>query len=84
VLAVFGLPDGRIRKRAAYATYKTYRILIHANSVLLVVFLRRGNRVVWPSGFTSLTWRCWLLLYSLPAWFAAFGAVAGPGGSPRT
>ena len=84
VLAVFGLADGRMSKRAEDAGYKTYRILIHAIFVLLVVFFLWGDRVVWPSCLTGLAWRYWLLLYSLPAWFAAFGAVAGPGGPPRT
>jgi hypothetical protein len=83
VLAVFGLADGRMSKRAEDACYQAYRILIHAIFGLLVVFFLWGDQVVWPACLTGLAWRYWLLLYSLPAWFAAFGAAASPGGSPR-
>jgi hypothetical protein len=83
VLAVFGLADCKKRKRAEDASYRACRILLHAIVGLLVVFILWGDRVVWPACLTGLAWRYWLLLYSLPAWFAAFGAAAGPVGSPR-
>jgi hypothetical protein len=84
VFAVFGLAGGRVSQRAKDASYRAHRILIHTIFVLLIVFFLWGDRVVWPACLSGLAWRYWLLLYSLPAWFAAFGATAGPGRSTRT
>jgi hypothetical protein len=71
-LAVMASAHGKVDKQAEDATYRAYRILIHAIFALLVVFFLFGDRIVWDNCLTGFAWRFWLLLYSLPAWFAAF------------
>lgn len=53
------------------AAYRTYRVLINAILVLLVVFLLGGDRVRWTIFLPGLAWRGWLLFYGLPAWIVA-------------
>ena len=69
-----------IPKEAEEATYRAYRSLTHGILVMVVVFFLFGDRITWIYCLTGLAWRAWLLLYSLPAWFAAFRPSAG--GSP--
>ena len=73
---VMGLTQGKVTKQAEDASYRAYRILIHGIMVILVVFFLFGDRINWANCVTGLAWRAWLLLYSLPAWFTAFGAAA--------
>jgi hypothetical protein len=47
------------------------RALIHAILVLLVLFFLAGDRIAWNIGLVGLSWRAWLLLYTLPAWYTA-------------
>jgi hypothetical protein len=71
VIAIHVVAGSNPSKQAEEASYRAYRILIQAIFALLVVFFVSGDRVVWPNCLTGLAWRYWLLLYSLPAWFAA-------------
>ena len=69
-----------IREEDEEAAYRAYRFLTHGILVMLVVFFLFGDRITWIYCLIGLAWRTWLLLYSLPAWFAAFRA--SPAGSP--
>jgi hypothetical protein len=80
--AVIGFGQGKVNKQAEDASYRAYRILIHLIFALLLVFVFLGDRIVWSNCLTGLAWRAWLLLYSLPAWFALLRARAVPAG-PR-
>lgn len=53
------------------ATYRAYRVLTHVILAVLVIFFLVGDRIVWVTWLTGFAWRGWLLLYTLPAWFAA-------------
>ena len=77
---VMGLTQGRVTKEAEEVSYRAYRILTHALMALLVVFLLFGNWIIWENCLTGFAWRAWLVLYSLPAWFTAFGTAASPRG----
>jgi hypothetical protein len=77
VCAVMAFTAGKVDRHAEDATYRAYRVLTHGIFVMLVVFFLAGDRVVWTNCLTGFAWRAWLLLYSLPAWFTAFGAGAG-------
>ena len=80
-LAVIGLAQGRVNKPAENASYRAYRVLIHAIFAIGVVFILFGDRIVWSNCITGFAWRYWLLLYGLPAWLTVLGANAGPGES---
>jgi len=71
--AVMALAQGRVNKQAEDASYRAYRVLTHGIFVMMVVFFLLGDRIVWINCLTGFAWRYWLLLYSLPAWFTAFG-----------
>jgi hypothetical protein len=71
-LAVIGLAQGKVDERAEGASYRAYRVLAHGILVALGAFFLLGDRIVWGNCLTGVAWRTWLLLYSLPAWFAAF------------
>jgi hypothetical protein len=73
-LVIMALAHGKVDKQAEEASYRAYRILIHGIFALLVVFFLFGDRIVWSNCLTGFAWRFWLLLYGLPAWFAASGA----------
>jgi len=73
VLSLMSITRGHEDKRTDDASYKAYRVLIHAIFAMLAVFALFGDWIVWGNCLTGLAWRYWLLLYSLPAWFAAFG-----------
>lgn len=77
VLAVMGFANGKVNQRANDATYRAYRVLIHAVFLILVVFFLVGERVIWINCLTGLAWRFWLLMYALPAWFTALGQRGG-------
>jgi hypothetical protein len=80
---VLGLAQGHVTRQAEDASYRAYRVLIHAIFAMLLVFFLLGDRIVWVNCATGFAWRDWLLLYSLPAWFTAFrgdsGRVVGSG-----
>jgi hypothetical protein len=80
-LAVMGLAQGRVNKPAEDASYRAYRVLIHAIFAIGVVFILFGDRIVWSNCITGFAWRYWLLLYGLPAWLTVLGTNAGPGES---
>lgn len=63
--------QGKVTKNDHEAAYRAYRLLTHAILVLLVLFFLFGNRIAWSIGLVGLAWRSWLLLYTLPAWYAA-------------
>jgi hypothetical protein len=77
-LVVLALAQGKMTKHAEDASYRAYRVLIHGIFAMNVVFFLFGDRVVWTNCLTGFAWRAWLLLYSLPAWFTALEATAGP------
>jgi hypothetical protein len=72
-LAVLAIGTPRVTKQVEETTYRTYRVLIHGIFVLMVVFVFAGDRIAWSHGLSGLAWRSWLLLYTLPAWIAAYG-----------
>jgi VIT1/CCC1 family predicted Fe2+/Mn2+ transporter len=71
--AVMGFAQGKVNKQAEEASYRVYRILIHGLLAILVLFFLAGDGIVWSNCLTGITWRAWLLLYSLPAWFTLLG-----------
>ncbi|HEV2947707.1 MAG TPA: hypothetical protein VGX70_10045 [Gemmataceae bacterium] len=81
VFVILGLAHGHVNKQAKDASYRAYRVLIHAIFAMLVIFVLCGDRIVWPNCLTGFAWRFWLLLYSLPAWLTALKAPAGLDGS---
>jgi hypothetical protein len=70
-IGIFALTQGNVGKDAEDASYRAYRILIHGIFAMNVVFFLFGDRIVWINCLTGFAWRAWLLLYTLPAWFAA-------------
>jgi len=76
VLAVMAAARGKISKQADEATYRAYRVLIHAIFVMLVLFFLPGERITWIDCLTGFGWRAWLLLYALPSWFTLVRASA--------
>lgn len=72
-LLVMALAGSKFSKPVEDTTYRTYRVLLHGLWVMLVVFFLWGDRIDWKYCLVGLAWRAWLLLYSLPAWFAVFG-----------
>ena len=71
VLVMQALGRARLDKRAEDASYRAYRVLIHAIFGGLVVFAVAGDQVNWSGCLSGLAWRFWLLLYCLPVWFAS-------------
>ena len=71
--ALTALARGRVTKEVEGAAYRTYRVLIHAVIVLIVVFFLVGERINWTTALVGFGWRFWLLLYILPAWIALMG-----------
>lgn len=78
-LVLMALVGEKVDKQAADASYRAYRVLTHGILAMLVVFFLSGDRISWINCLTGFAWRTWLLLYSLPAWFTALRARAGPG-----
>jgi hypothetical protein len=76
VFAVMVAAHGKVSRQVEDVTYRAYRILIHGIFVMLVVFFLAGDRITWTNCLIGLGWRAWLLLYALPAWFAALRTVA--------
>jgi hypothetical protein len=76
---IVGRAGAKVTARAREASYRAYRILLHAILLLLVLFFLVGGRIVWFVWLTGFAWRGWLLLYSLPAWFMAMGRGATEG-----
>jgi hypothetical protein len=68
VFAIMSLAYGKVTKQVEEASYRAYRVLIHAIFAMLVVFFLFGDRIVWTNCLTGFAWRFWLLLYGLPAW----------------
>jgi hypothetical protein len=65
------------------AAYRTYRVLINAILVLLVIFFLGADRIRWTIFLPGLAWRGWLLFYGLPSWIVALRgnpAAPSPGG----
>jgi hypothetical protein len=82
-VSIMALASGKVNKQAEDASYRAYRVLIHAIFAVLVVFVLGGDRIVWGNCLSGLAWRFWLLLYGLPAWLAVFGATTGSSWSPE-
>ena len=92
-MAVLGIAQGKVTKQAEEASYRAYRILTHGMFAgLLVWYLdySTSGRIVWSNCLTGFTWRAWLLLYCLPAWFTTFrgrqdvrAEQAAPAARPR-
>ena len=76
--AVLASGHGRVTRQAEEVSYRVYRILIHGIFAAMLVFVLFGDWIVWSNCLTGIAWRAWLLLYSLPAWFALFGMRAVP------
>src|SRR5262249_44446550 len=70
------LARGTMNRQAEDASYRVYRIVTHGILAMLVVFFLFGERISWINCLPGFAWRTWLLLYSLPAWFSAFGTPA--------
>ena len=81
--ALIGVTRNNVSKQSEESSYRVYRVLIHGLLGLLVVFFLLGDRIVWSNCLTGFAWRSWLLLYGLPAWFAALGNTARSGVSKR-
>jgi hypothetical protein len=78
-LAILALASDKVDRQVEDASYRAYRVLIHGIIALLVVFFLLGDQIIWTNCLSGFAWRFWLLLYCLPAWFAAFrGAHARP------
>jgi|SRR5215467_14046241 len=74
---VVGTLVGRpIPREAEQAAYRVYRLLTHGILAMLIVFFLARDSITWINCLTGFAWRAWLLLYSLPAWFAAMRASA--------
>ena len=80
-IAILVLGSGKVDEQAEDASYRSYRILIHGIFAMMVVWVLLGDRIVWSNCLTGFTWRYWLLLYGLPAWFAVFGTTAVSSGA---
>jgi hypothetical protein len=76
-IAVLALAQGKVTRQAEAASYRAYRVLTHGIFAMLVVFFLLRDHIVWANCLTGFAWRAWLLLYSLPAWFTAFGDEPG-------
>ena len=76
-MVLWARTQGRVTKDAESAAYRGYRVLMHVIIVLLVVFFLFGDRVAWNVGLVGIAWRSWLLLYTLPAWYAALRPAEG-------
>jgi hypothetical protein len=72
VIVLLALTKGEVGKDAEVAAYRTYRILIHVIFAFGLLYVFAGNRIVWINCLSGFAWRFWLLMYSLPAWIAAF------------
>lgn len=72
LLAITIFTRGAISTRAAYASYRIYRISINLLLVLLLLFFLVGDRITWEVLLPGLAWRLWLLLYLLPAVLTAW------------
>jgi hypothetical protein len=68
---IMGLAQGKITRHAEDFSYRVYRVLLHGIFATGLVFILFGDRIVWHQCVTGLTWRAWLALYCLPAWFTA-------------
>jgi hypothetical protein len=78
-LAVVASGQGRENQQVLETSYHAYRFLNHAILGMLVAFFLAGDRIVWAHCLTGFAWRAWLLIYALPAWFAAMRSNAvGP------
>jgi hypothetical protein len=75
MLAFAVMALGKVNQHAQEATYRAYRVLIHGVFSVLVAFFILGDRIVWGNCLTGFAWRFWLLLYSLPSWFALVGTA---------
>ena len=82
-LVIMAIAGGKVDKQAEDATYRAYRFLIHGILAMSVVFFLFGYRSICIRCLTGFAWRTWLLLYSLPAWFAALRNTTGTNFSPR-
>jgi hypothetical protein len=67
-VAVIILGGKHIDDRAAQASYRVYRVLIHVILAMTSVYILAGDRIVWSQGLPGIAWRTWLLMYGLPAW----------------
>src|SRR5215471_12095225 len=76
VFAVMVAAHDKVGRQVEDATYRAYRVLTHGIFVMLVLFFLARNRITWTNCLTGLGWRAWLLLYALPAWFAALKTIA--------
>jgi hypothetical protein len=68
--------QGKVARDDHEAAYRVYRVLTHGILVLLVLFFLFGDRIAWNIGLVGLAWRSWLLLYTLPVWYAALGSTS--------
>jgi hypothetical protein len=69
--AIVAVTYGKVDSLAEKATYRAYRLLIHAIFLLILLFFIFGDRIVWANGLPGIGWRAWVLFYCLPYWFAA-------------
>jgi hypothetical protein len=81
-IVIVALVGDDVTKEAEAVSYRAYRILSHGLLVMIVVFFLFGDRIVWINCLTGFAWRTWLLFYTLPAWFTAFGGTAAAGWLP--
>lgn len=72
---LIGFTQGKLDRQADDAAYRLYRVLTHGILVMCVVYFIAGNQIIWTQCLTGISWRMWLFLYCLPAWFAAFGTT---------
>jgi hypothetical protein len=63
--------QGKVTKHDHDSAYKGYRLVMHTIPGLLLMFFVFGDRIAWNIGLVGLAWRAWLLVYTLPAWYAA-------------
>ena len=73
-MVLYARAQKRVSREEEAAAYRAYRVLTHVIIVLLVIFLVFGDRIAWSIGLVGIAWRAWLMLYTLPAWYAALAS----------
>jgi hypothetical protein len=71
-LTIASFATRKVNSRDEAASYRAYRILIHAILATSAMFALLGDWIVWNNCLNGLAWRFWLLLYCLPPWLALF------------
>jgi hypothetical protein len=82
-IAVLAVADRHVTQRAPGPNLPRLPRALARVLALVVVFFLAGDRITWRFGLLGLAWRSWLLLYSLPAWYAALERPAATALGPH-